>query len=40
MINPYISAIEDFSAERKGDRLHITFTVITQFGNLEVEDYV
>ncbi len=40
LINPYISAIEDFFAERSGDRMHIRFTVITQFGGLEVEDYV
>ena len=39
-INPYISAIENFSVTRNDDLLHITCTVITQFGSLEVDENV
>ena len=40
LINPYISAIENFDVTRTGDRLHITCTVETQFGAVEVSEYV
>ena len=39
-VNPYISAVENFSVTRNDDLLHITCTVITQFGSLEVDENV
>ena len=36
MINPYITGISDFSAKFSGSKLHISFTVETTLGNLEV----
>lgn len=39
-VNPYISAVENFEVARNGDLLHITCTVITSFGSLEVEEDV
>ena len=38
--NPYISAVENFSVTRNDDLLHITCTVTTQFGPLEVDENV
>lgn len=40
MVNPYISGVDDFTAEFKGTRLHISFTAVTTFGNIEVDHYV
>lgn len=35
-ISPYITGIDDFSAELTGDHLHMTFTVRTIYGDTEV----
>ncbi len=42
MQNPYITGIEDFSATKVDDLLTISFTALTQFGDVEMEvsDYV
>ena len=42
MMNPYITGIEDFSAEKVDDHLTISFTAVTEFGDvdMEVSDYV
>lgn len=36
LINPYITDIDDFQAEKIGDHLHISFTAVTTLGNTEV----
>ena len=36
LVNPYITDIEDFTAVKEGDRLHISFTAVTKLGNTEV----
>lgn len=40
LTNPYITGIEDFTAELDGALLHITFTVNTKLGKIEVNEYV
>ncbi len=40
MANPYITSIDDFNAEIKGDRLHISFKLNTVLGSTEVSEYV
>ena len=39
-VNPYITGITDFSAALDGTTLHITFTVETTIGEIEVSEYV
>lgn len=40
MVNPYITDIEDFTADFHGTRLKISFTAVTKFGDAEVEHSV
>lgn len=40
LVNPYISDVTDFNVERKDDQMHISFRVITRFGEMEVEQSV
>ena len=40
LVNPYISDITDFDVERMDDQMHISFRVITRFGEMEVEQSV
>lgn len=40
MVNPYITGITDFDATLEGTTLHITFTVETTIGKIEVSEYV
>lgn len=40
MVNPYITGISDFEASLQGTTLHITFTVETTLGTLEVSEDV
>ncbi len=40
MVNPYITGIDDFTAELDGARLHISFTLNTSFGSTEVDENV
>lgn len=37
MKNPYITGIDDFSAVKVDERLTITFTALTQFGDVKME---
>lgn len=39
-VNPYIVAIENFESSRENEVLHISFTCVTKFGTLEVEEDV
>ncbi len=36
MVNPYISGIDDFEASIDGDKLSVSFSLETTFGNTEV----
>lgn len=40
LVNPYITDIEDFTADFRGTRLNISFTAVTKFGDAEVEHSV
>lgn len=40
LVNPYITAVDDFTAERNGSALKVSFTAVTTLGDLEVTDYV
>lgn len=35
--HPYITGIEDLTVEVEGDHLHITFTLITDLGEVEID---
>lgn len=37
LVNPFITDIEDFEASFDNGRLVISFTVVTKFGNTEVD---
>ncbi len=37
MMNPYITGIDDFSAAKEDDRLTVTFTALTAFGDVDME---
>lgn len=39
-VNPWIIGVTNFSAEMEGSRLHISFTLETDFGEAEVDEYV
>ena len=39
-VNPWIIGVTNFSAEMDGSRLHISFTLETDFGDAEVDEYV
>ena len=40
LINPYITAITDWSSRVDGERLYLDFTVETDYGELEVSEIV
>lgn len=40
MVNPYITGIDDFTAELDGTSLHISFTLNTTLGSMEVNENV
>nr|DAV32494.1 MAG TPA: Protein of unknown function (DUF2634) [Caudoviricetes sp.] len=40
LVNPYITDIEDFTADFRSARLNISFTAVTKFGDAEVEHSV
>ena len=37
MMNPYITGIDDFNAVKEDDRLTVTFTALTAFGDVDME---
>lgn len=37
MMNPYITGIDDFNAIKEDDRLTVTFTALTAFGDVDME---
>lgn len=40
MVNPYITGLEDFAAEKENDHMTISFRCITTFGDIEVNENV
>lgn len=39
-VNPYISDMQDWNATKERSKVHITFTAITDFGEVEIDEFV